>query len=147
MLITVQPTTDTALIDSVMAALRTDVTSDQHDKVPAASALLATPNVTVLAFTIDGANGGIVVLAGDEVHTLFLPVLRGSKAIQAAEQGLAWIWANTGLESISSYVLGHRREVLMFTRMVGFTATSTVDLGDTVNGVPVTRTYFTIRRP
>jgi hypothetical protein len=147
MTITVQPTTDCALIEGVMAALLAEVTWDQAKDLPAAGLLVADPDVFVLHYTMDGVSGGITVNKGSDTHTLFLPHMRGSKALAAARAGIAWVWSNTRLDSLTTMVLSNRKEVLLFTRLLGFELTTTTDHGDTQYGVPVQRHHFILRRP
>jgi len=146
MTITVQPTTDCVLIEGVMAALVDRVTWDQAKNLPPASLLVSNPNVIVLHYTIDGVSGGITVNHGTDTHTLFLPILRGSKALSAARAGVTWLWANTDLECLTTMVFSNRPEVLLFTRLMGFEVVDTINLGETDHGVPITRTNFILRR-
>lgn len=54
------------------------------------------------------------------VHTVMLPGFRGGKALQAARQGMNWVFRNTSATRIESYSFDHQPEVALFCRWAGF---------------------------
>lgn len=54
-----------------------------------------------------------------KVHTCLLPIARGSKAKQAAEQGIHWVWANTPCLRLITDVPKYNRQASLFSRWAG----------------------------
>ena len=56
-----------------------------------------------------------------KVHTGLLPIARGSRAKQAAEQGIQWVWANTPCLRLITDVPKYNRQASLFARWAGMT--------------------------
>ena len=141
------PTRDVQLIDSVISALLPHLVTDQFPTFLSAAELIARPDTKALSVYANGALGGVVLLVGNEVHTLFLPSLRGAKATRAAREVLNHIWTRTKLTYLTSYAYSNRPEVLLFARLMGFHVTGDVDDGSTINGQRVVRTNLRLEKP
>lgn len=143
----VTPTKDVALIDSVLLALEPLISNDQTPAFLSSAGVVGRPGFLFLKVEQDGVFGGLVMLIRSEVHTLFLPNLRGGAAVRAGREVLAWLWANTPYKYLTSFAYSNRPEVAFFARLMGFRKTTTVDDGLSVGGIPVTRTNFIMERP
>ncbi len=145
--IEVRPCRDEALIDSVMLELAPYLSTDQYPGTFPARVLLARPEFLFLGVYIAGVARGLVMLIGNEVHTMFLPSLRGAAAIRAGREVLRWIWSNTGHRVVTSYAYSHRPEVMLFARIMGFRPNGILDDGSTIGGVPTYRTNLLLEKP
>lgn len=56
-----------------------------------------------------------------KVHTCLLPIARGRRAKEAAEQGIQWIWENTNCLRIITDVPKYNRQASLFARWSGMT--------------------------
>ena len=144
--ITISRCHDAALIDSVSAELEPYLTWDQANKLPKGADILSLPECIVVSVCVDGVVRGLGVLNGSEVHTLFLPSLRGKLAIEAGKKGLAWFFEHTKHNEITSYAFSHRPEVVVFAKLCGMEETHIDDPGFTYDGNPIKRHNFKIER-
>lgn len=111
---------DVAFIDHVFTTLKPLLDSEYLSEIPPAEKLLAAPGFVFISVAQDGNKEGLVMLVDNEIHTLFLPSLRGGRAVRAGREILRWIWANTTFPAVRSFVAPNRPEVAYFARILGF---------------------------
>jgi len=145
--IEVQRCYDADFIDDVMLKLLPYISTDQYPAHVSARSVMTHPEFVFISVRFENVLSGLVMLVRNEVHTMFLPPLRGKNAVLAGREVLKWIWANTPFTKITSYAYSNRPEVKLFARIMGFHPTTVEDDGSTIGGVPVTRTNFSLERP
>lgn len=140
--------TDLAFIKAVYFTLKPTICTDQFPGIPELEELSKSDNVMFVQVGEEGkAPEGLAAFYGQEVHTLFLPSLRGARALKAARAVLAWVWENTKFPAITSFVYSNRPDVAVFARLMGFEFTGSYSDGTTINGVPVTTNTLALLRP
>jgi hypothetical protein len=151
--ISVRPTEDIEFITSVFRQLFDQIRTDQvTDFELVAVSIEAVPQLRdikpiFIEVEVNGTRCGVVMYLQGELHTMFLPSLRGAQAVRAARKVLSWFWENTDDSTLRSYVYSNRPEVRLFARILGFSETQTFDDGSTINGVTVLRTDLVLSRP
>ena len=139
---------DPTFVDDVIAQLLPQLITDQYPTVEPAGVLMQRPDVTFIQVGEKGKTPeGLGGLYGDVIHTLFLPSLRGGRAVRAAQTAIDWVWDNTNLPAIRSFVFSHRPEVALFARLLGFEFYGAAESGATVGGVPVDKYNLALKRP
>lgn len=144
---TVTQTTDARLIREVMLALGDEILFDEFPEVPEVEPALANPAFLCLKVEDHRGVHGIVLCVDFELHTLFLPSLRGARAIRAGSDVLRWLWENTETPSLRSYFYSHQPHVGRFARLMGFTTKASEQPPLHVNGKAVFRTDLVLNRP
>lgn len=144
---TVERTEDARLIRRVMVALGDEILFDEYPEIPDVEPALANPGFLACKVQEGDEVLGIVLCVDFELHTLFLPGLRGARALRAARETLAWLWENTQTPVLRSYFYSHQRQAGLFGRLLGFRAVPSSLPVLHVHGKPVYRTDLILNRP
>lgn len=152
--ISVEPTTDYQYIESVFLN-PTIYDQMRDDSCPADPASLRGTDITrIPGFFLRALVGNIpcgvwwLIWHGDKVeaHTALTEQCRGRAAIEATKKAIAWVFANTEAEAITSYAWSDSPAVAWFCRAVGMSKNETKAWPSTRNGKPVSITYYSVNR-
>jgi hypothetical protein len=143
----VTPCHDPAYIDEVLGALFDQITIDGFDSAPPGETALELPGLLFLQVMDGDERRGLFMFNGHEVHTMLMPEFRGRRAINAGKAALAWIWANTSFDRVTSYAYSNAPHVLLYAKLVGLRPVGVIDEGVTIHGRRVQTTRLEIRRP
>jgi Protein of unknown function (DUF2824) len=84
---------------------------------------------------------------GYELHTMLTKLCRGSAAVRAAKEAIAWIFDNTDCKEIVSFALSDAPATTWFAKMIGLIETSRQLHANTRNNLPVEIIFYSMPRP
>jgi hypothetical protein len=154
-MITVEPTTDIAFIDSVMhdPSVLPGLLDDSFPNPQAFSVgmVLAKIKGVILKISEDGVGRGWLwfIEKGQkiyEAHTALLTTLRGSRAVRAVKMCVRWLFDHTDCEEIRSYAMSDAPQVLLFAKWVGLNPYLTEPYPVTRQGKEVSITWLSVSR-
>jgi hypothetical protein len=144
---TVQWTRNPVVVNRVLTALGGEILFDEYPAIPDVEAAFHDQNFRCIEVSEDGVIHGVVLCVNFELHTLFLPSLRGGRAMRAGREVLRWLWENTEAPVLRSYFYSHQPHVGRFARLMGFIPKASNQPPLHVNGEAVYRTDLILNRP
>lgn len=143
----IQPCADPDFIDGLIWRFREQVGFEgSNGSIPSLNTIIKTPLVLALQAMVDDKPCGVWLIFAQEgrymVHSLLLPSVRGTLAIALGKLGAKWIWEHTGWDNIWTTHKTSRKDVRLFSKLVGFTV---VREYIEENGTPTT--LLVIHRP
>ena len=92
-------------------------------QLPAEADLFLRPGVACIKVTTDREIAAVAFLAGTEFHGFVRPAFRGWASLLLAQTALKFVWRNTHLDAVTTFVPPGFRHVLAFLRRLGFCRT------------------------